>query len=123
MKILLCIIFSINICYAEQVRVVKKGETVPFDGVLFTRELEKDVRSNLEMYKAKVEVLTKIDELNNKEIDILTKRLDLYQKKSTELADKNVEIESNSFVKNTGYFLAGALLTGLIGYGVVKTYR
>lgn len=120
---LLILLLSINICFAESVKVVKKGETVPFDGVLFTKELEKDIRNDMELYKKKVEVLTKLDELNNKEIDILSKRLDLYQKKSLELAEKSSKLERDSHLKNAGYFISGALLTGLLGYAVIQAYR
>lgn len=123
MKTLLVLLLSVNICFAESVRVVKKGESVPFDGVLFTKELEKDIRNDMETYKKKVEVLTKIDELNNKEIEILSKRLEVYQKKSLELAEKSSTLERDSYLRNAGYFLSGALLTGLLGYAVIQAYR
>jgi hypothetical protein len=123
MKLLLLLILSTNLCLAESVKVVKKGEPVPFDGVLFTKELEKDIRNDMETYKKKVEVLTKIDELNNKEIDILSKRLEVYQKKSLELAEKSSKLERDSYLKNAGYFLSGALLTGFLGYAVIQAYR
>jgi hypothetical protein len=56
--------------------VVKKGETVPFDGVLFTKEKEKEVRNNIENSEKKIITLAKLNEFNEKEIDILNKRLE-----------------------------------------------
>lgn len=122
MKILL-LFLSINICMADQVKVLKKGEAAPFDGVLFTKELEKEIRTNQIIADEKVKLLSRINELNNKEIDVLLNRIDLYQKKSLELSEMNSKIEDTAFIKNAGYFLAGALITGFIGYGVIQVYR
>ena len=123
MKVIISLILCFNFCYAENVKVVKKGEVVPFDGVLFTKEKEKEVRTNIENSEKKIITLAKLNEFNEKEIDILNKRLELYQNKSRELADREVKNENNTFLKNSLYFLSGALLTGFIGYGVVQTYR
>jgi hypothetical protein len=123
MKFVISIILCLNFCYADSVKVVKKGETVPFDGVLFTKEKEKEVRNNVENSEKKIVTLAKLNEFNEKEIDILNKRLELYQNKSRELADREVKNENNTFLKNSIYFLSGALITGLIGYGVIQAYR
>jgi hypothetical protein len=101
--------------------VVKKGDITPFDGVLFTKELEKDIREDVQKLNRRNEVLTKLNEVNEKEIDILTKRIVLYQDKSRELVDREIKSERDSFIKNAAYFLSGALLTGLITYGVLQT--
>jgi hypothetical protein len=118
MKFIISLMLCINFCYAESVKVVKKGETVPFDGVLFTKEKEKEVRNNIENSEKKIITLAKLNEL-----DIINKRLELYQNKSRELADREVKNENNTFLKNSLYFLSGALITGLIGYGVIQAYR
>ena len=123
MKAILCLLLISNIVIAEEVKVVKKGESVPFDGVLFTKEKEKEVRADLETSEKKIITLRKLNELSESEITILNKRLELYQNKARELADREVKSENNTFLKNSLYFLSGALITGLIGYGVVKTYR
>lgn len=123
MKLIISLLLIANISMAEEVKVVKKGDTVPFDGVLFPKEKEKEVRADLETSEKKIITLRKLNELNETEISILNKRLELYQTKARELADREVKNETNTFLKNSLYFLSGALLTGLIGYGVVKTYR
>jgi hypothetical protein len=121
MKLIVSLLLISNFCLAQDVKVVKKGEVVPFDGVLFTKELEKDIREDVIKLKKRNEILTKINEVNEKEIDIVTKRLSLYQSKSKELADREVQAERDQFIKNALYFLSGALITGLISYGVTQT--
>jgi hypothetical protein len=123
MKIFLSLLIASNLCLAQSVKVVKRGEVVPFDGVLFTRQLEKDIREDMEKLKRRNDVLTKINEANEKEIDIVTKRLSLYQEKSKELADREVVSERDQFIKNALYFLSGAVITGFISYGVTQTKR
>lgn len=123
MKLMITFILSFNVAFANDVKVVKKGEVVPFDGVLFTKELEKDIRNDIQILNKKVNTLTKINDINEKELDIVNKRLALYQNKADELTKREVKSERDSLVKNTLYFLSGALLTGIIGYGVIKAYR
>lgn len=118
MKTFFILIFFSNLCMAQDVKVVKKGEPVPFDGVLFTKELEKSIRMDMQISEKKIETLSKLNELNEKEIDILTKRLVLHQEKTREMADREVEVENSTFWKHTLYFISGAILTGLISYGV-----
>lgn len=121
MKLLVSLFLVSNVCFAQSVKVVKKGDITPFDGVLFTKELEKDIREDVQKLNRRNEVLTKLNEVNEKEIDILTKRIVLYQDKSRELVDREIKSERDSFIKNAAYFLSGALLTGLITYGVLQT--
>lgn len=122
MKLLILILF-LNSAFANDVKVVKKGEVVPFDGVLFTRELEKDIRNDIQILTKKVDTLTKLNDINEKENEIITKRLKLYQDKSDQLAKNEAKLEKDTLMKNTFYFVMGAVLTGAIGYGVIKAYR
>ena len=121
MKLIVSLLLISNFCLAQVVKVVKKGEVVPVDGFLFPKELEKDIREDVIKLKKRNEILTKINEVNEKEIDIVTKRLSLYQSKSKELADREVQAERDQFIKSALYFLSGALITGLISYGVTQT--
>jgi hypothetical protein len=113
----------INMALADQVKVLKKGDPAPFDGVLFTKELEKEIRNNLSIADDRIKLLNNINDLSNKEIEVISKRLELYQKKSLELSELNSKMEDTTFIKNAGYFLAGAIITGFIGYGVIQAYR
>lgn len=118
MKFIFTFLVLTQVCFGQDVKVVKKGEAVPFDGVLFTKELEKSIRMDMKISEKQIETLSKLNELNEKEIDILTKRLELHQEKNREMADREVEAENSTFWKHTIYFISGALLTGLISYGV-----
>jgi len=103
---------------ASDVKTVKKGDIVPFDGVLFSKELEKDIREDAQFLEKKVNTLTKLNDLNEKEIEILSKRLELYQEKTKEMTLREVSNENTTFLKHTLYFLSGAIITGLISYGI-----
>jgi hypothetical protein len=108
------------ICFqaiSADVKTVKKGDTVPFDGVLFTKELEKSIREDIQVNERKINILTKLNDLNEKEIDILTKRLVVHQKVASEFATREVNSENNAFWKNALYFISGAVITGFIHYG------
>jgi hypothetical protein len=121
MKLLFSLLVISNMCLAQDVKVIKKGETAPFDGVIFTREIEKDIREDIQRLNKRNDILTKLNAVNEKEVEILVKRVSLYQAKSKELADREVSLERDSFIKNALYFISGALVTGLITYGVTQT--
>lgn len=119
--VFLSVIFTFLFLYpyaeANDVKVVKKGESVPFDGVLFTMEMEKSIRMDIQVYKKSTETLSKINELNEQEIDILGKRLSLYQTKTNELLRKE---DNTNLLKNVVFFLSGALIMGVVSYGVSR---
>jgi hypothetical protein len=123
MKLFLSLLLICNICFAEDVKVVKKGETVPYDGVLFPKEKEQEIRTDLKTKEKRIITLSQLNDLNNKEIEVLNKRLGLYQEKAKEMADRELKQENNTFWKSALYFISGAVLTGVIGYGVVQAYR
>ena len=124
MKIFIVLSFLIlTNCFAQSAKVVKKGDIVPFDGVLFTRELEKQIRFDIQILEKKSESLAKIVEINEKEINILNKRIALYQEKANELATSQINKDNSTFFKNTLYFVSGAVITGVIGYGLIQAYR
>jgi hypothetical protein len=108
---------------AQSVTIVKKGDSVPFDGVLFPKQKEAEFRTDLQTAEKKVITLTKLNELNEKEISVLTQRLDIYQTKTKDMLELQSKLEQTTFLKSAVYFLSGAILTGVIGYGVVKAYR
>jgi hypothetical protein len=99
---------------AQDVKVLKKGDPAPFDGVLFTKELEKSIRTDIQVYEKKIETYDKLNKLNEMEIDILSKRLSLYQEKTNELLQKE---DNSNLLKNTIVFLSGVVITGLLVHG------
>lgn len=123
MKLLISFFLLANIALADEVKVVKKGDTVPYDGVLFTKDKEREIRTDLEISEKKILTLKRLNDLNEKEIEILNKRVELYQKKTKEIVNLQLQEDKYSNAKNALYFISGALITGLIGYGVIKAYR
>ena len=117
--ILLIICLLLTIDSFGQVATVKKGESVPYDGVLFSKDKELKLREMKEeciVDKKKIELFTKMNELNQKELDVLTQRIDNYRK----------EVRDNrkiSDFERAIYFFAGVVITGAISYGVVKANK
>lgn len=123
MKLLLSFFLLFNIALAEEVKVLKKGDMAPYDGVLFPKEKERELRTELEISEKKILTLRKLNDLNEKEIEVLNKRIELYQEKTKEIVHLQLQEDKYSNAKNALYFISGALITGLIGYGVIKAYR
>jgi hypothetical protein len=125
MKYLLLLLLSLN-AIAQDVVTVKKGDTVPFDGVLFTKEKELEVRKEVlekDFLQKKASLLEELGKVQKEELDISNKRIEIYQARAQEMADREVKSESREFLKNALYFTAGAVLTGVLGYGVIQAYR
>jgi len=126
MKILLILCLSISLAHAGNVSVITKGTPAPFDGVLFSREMEKAIRqTDLDnvFLKQQNASLTRLNDLSEQETAIVTKRYENMQLKANELAEKQVKMDNNSFWKNSLYFISGALITGLITYGVARAVK
>lgn len=115
---ILLTITCLNVYAENEAKVLKKGEVAPFNGVLLSDELEHSVRTELQTNKEKIEKLKKINELSEQEIEVLTKRMELHRKIVNEYADREARTENTSFLKNTLYFISGALITGIIAHGV-----
>jgi len=114
---ILSVLISLN--SFSQVTTLKKGELAPYEGVLFSKDKElklREMREECAVDKKKVELFSKMNELTQKEVDVLTQRVDNYRK---EVRD-NKKI---SDLEKAVYFFAGALLTGVISYGVVQANK
>jgi hypothetical protein len=129
-KLLVLLVLILNILLNNkafsQVTVVKKGDTVQYDGVLFSKDKEIELRQmalDLDFEKKRNLKLSDLVEVSEKQIQQMNKRIELYDKRIGDLYSKQVDEESNQSWKNAAYFLSGALITGLIGYGVVQAYR
>jgi hypothetical protein len=114
---ILLIVFSLN-SFAE-VTTVKAGQVAPYSGVLFSKDAElklREMREEYQIEKKKTELLSKINDMSQKEIDILTQRVDNYR-------GQVLENRKSSDLEKAVYFLAGALITGFVSYGVIKANR
>lgn len=117
--ILLIVCLSLTDNCFGQVTTVKKGDPTPYDGVLFSKDKElklREMKEECTVDKKKVELFTKMNELNQKELDVLTQRVDNYRK----------EVRDNrriSDFERAIYFFAGVVITGAISYGVVQANK
>jgi hypothetical protein len=115
--LILLIVFSFN-SFAEVVT-LKKGDITPYSGVLFSKDAELKLREMKEEHiieKKKNELLIKMNEMSQKEIDVLSERVDNYRKQV-------VENRKTSDWERSFYFLAGALITGFVSYGVIQANK
>lgn len=116
---LLSLLLVTNV-YADPV-LLKKGDIAPFEGFLFSRELEASNRLRLldaDLYKQLDISNQKIIQYHVQEKDILKQQADLYRNHADNMAKQLVKAEDRSFWRNTLFFITGAVLTTAITFGV-----
>lgn len=121
-KYLLTFIFITNISYAgcnNPVTYLKENEPAKCDGYLFTPEKELDVRTKISNYERLETVIQKQDAL----IDILSKRIDIQVQQNINLSNELQRKETETYWQKAGFFLLGAILTGVIAYGTVQSLK
>jgi hypothetical protein len=115
-RIISCIVGISLFCYSSNVmgrecpkpvQPISEGQSANCTGYLFSDKAESDA------YKA-----TRIAELQKEENEILQKRLDLYIKQSETLAKQISKKDSTEGFVRIGYFVLGAVLTGVIASNV-----
>lgn len=115
--LILLIVISFN-TYAE-VTTIKAGQAAPYSGVLFSKDAElklREMREEYQIEKKKTELLTKINDMSQKEIDILMQRVDNYR-------GQVIQNKKSTDLERALYFVAGALITGFVSYGVIQANR
>jgi len=130
MKSLAVLLISILLvgqpCLADDVKFVRQGEPSPFTGYLFSVEKEKELRlldQKLEFANMKVDLLKKSNELQNEMLTISAQRSEMYKTNSDSLSKQLADHKSDNFWKNTLYFSLGAVLSGVVAYGVSRSVR
>ena len=112
--------------FCDDVLYVQKGVPAPITGYLFSSDREKALRltdENLSICTTKTDLLQKKADLTTDMLNLSSQRADLYQKNSEALSKELQSHTSDSFWKNSLYFLGGALVTGLIAAGVSHAVR
>lgn len=98
MKLLLITILCINLSFAQDAIIIKKGQKSPIDGVVITEKLAKELDKNDRLV------------LEYKELGKLNKELIEKQQQQIETLEKK---ETLNIFKNIGYFLLGAGVVAL----------
>lgn len=115
MRYIIILLITLNLCHAG-VTNVKKGQTVPHDGYLFTPEAEKENRTKLE--KAKI---TKRENITLKELQVVNEqRIDLYKNEASKASSRLSKARFKGNLKGTLGFVLGTVITGVISYGVYR---
>ena len=102
MKILLAILFTTNLAFAQNAVLLEKDQKAPFSGTLVKNErLDKLIKAEKR-------------ELVLRDLGVTKDELIKYHKKDAQTQRKRLrEAKFDSFVSNTGYFLLGCVLTSI----------
>lgn len=125
MKYLLCLLLSFN-AFAdcnEKVTPIEKGEVAQCGGFIFNDQAEKEAsqaKHDVDFYKEVNTELTQKSEAQDKDINILERRLNLYVEQSNTLADSVAKKDNSEGLIRIGYFALGAVLTGIIAANVKR---
>lgn len=109
---------SYGVCN-NPVTFLQENEKVPCSGYLFTPEKELEVRTKITNYERLENVIQKQDLL----IDVLNKRVDNQIQQNINLSNELQRKENETYWQKAGFFLLGAILTGVIAYGTVQSLK
>lgn len=124
-KALILLLILSNTCFAD-VKFLNKGEPAPFEGFLFDRKAEMNLRlteEKLEFCDKSKEILNSLNKNQEDRYNIMTDRLKIRDQQIDTLAKRVVESRESFWVTNIGFFILGALVTTGVAYGVSRTIR
>lgn len=120
MKILSWLIIScflVNSALADDAKYLEQGKPAPFTGYLITSEKAEKIR----LMDIDLTTERRVNSALKDENAFLTQRL---ENSKTHIQHLQSEVaRKDDFWVKTGYFIAGALVTGLIAYGTVRAIR
>lgn len=121
--ILSLVLGSVAHADCDKVTPIDKGQVSQCDGYYFPeKDMIRAQSAELEStFLGQINIaLVKKSELENKENEILQRRLELYQKQASALSEDVARRDSNESLYRIGYFALGALVTGFIASNVSK---
>ena len=119
MKYLLILVLSYN-SYA--VTPLKKGEPAPNDGYHFSKKEEEKLRATIENSNGKIIKLEQLGVIKDDIINEQKKQVEQYSRTNDRL-HKQLEKRPTGFWGKVGYFMLGAVITGLVSYGAARSIR
>lgn len=114
------LIVSSSLVANAEVTPVYKGNAVPFDGFLFTREEADRVRVDRlerDAFKEKSESLVRSLELQSKNTELASSSVDLLLKRNDQLAGSLRDAQSVRNVERVLWFVLGVAVSGVAVYG------
>lgn len=112
MKILILLLFTLNITFAQQIAPIKTGERALHDGFLVDKKFAELATAN----DKKVDILEKKVELQDLRINVTEEQAKFYK-------DKAKKEEARSTWKGIGGFVLGVLATSLASYAAIKATK
>jgi hypothetical protein len=119
MKYSLILLLISNLALADDAKYLRQNDLAPFSGYLISPEKAEKIR----LMDIDLNTSRKIVEGLNEENQILDLRLKAAKDHIDFQAKELVEARDQGFFTKTGYFLLGAIITGLISYGAAQAYR
>ncbi len=123
---LLIILTIVSQSRAENAYPLRKGEPAPVDGILLTPEEANRVRVRdieLDYKKKENELLIEVNKKVKEQVNIMEQRVDFYQDKNIDLANRVETLSSDNFWQNTIWFIVGVGATIGVGYAASRTWR
>lgn len=104
---------------ADNAVYLPKGSVTPFEGYLFDQEKAEKVRN----LKIDYDTTNRLLDNYKGENAVIMERLANAQEHNKVLAQRIVDLKDDNFFNKVGYFVLGAVVTGVISYGVVQTLK
>jgi hypothetical protein len=121
----LCVLLISSNSFA-QVSLIQKDQPAPYTGYLFSLKSEQENKIQLlqgDFYKEQHNLDQEIMNIQKEKIKELDLQVGMWKVQVDDLSLRLSKQEDNNFLKSTLYFLAGAVLTGVIVFGVNKASK
>lgn len=72
MKLLITFLLSFNLCFAQTIQPIQKGQDAPFDGYVIDSKFEKEIRKEarqLDLEKNKNAILKQLGQVRDREVE------------------------------------------------------
>lgn len=116
--LIVLIIMTLN-AFGQEIRPISKGEVAQFDGFLIDSSMEKKMRAYKEESKKLQEINIELKSLG----ELQEIRHESYKKNNEDLTTENNRLQTQKSLNGLLYFFLGAVITGGISYGVIKTLK
>jgi hypothetical protein len=108
-----------RLSWADDMVILKEGDTAPMDGILVSGERMKEFRKTNEDYK-----LLKLENLKLKDLGVIhEQRIDLYKDQVKRVTEDLSSSERRRFWTNLGYFALGVVVTGFAAKVAIEAGR
>lgn len=119
-------ILCLNFALAEDVIKLNKGDSAPFQGLLFPEDKAKETYNKLTDCNLQLQLL----DIQDKKVALFVENENIYKSRieylrtdNEKLMQKNADLQQSSDIMKAVFFLGGALLTTAIVFGVNHVQR